>query len=180
MSLVAGKYAQALFDLAVEKDQLEEVSSDFKTVINLFNSEEKFLDLMLTPSLNSEEKKGILSRSLASLSNQYVKNYLMILLNKNRFEDIFDIYEKFRRLSNDHKNLLEARVLTAIPLDETLRVALEEKMAKRFNKKVILENEIDKSILGGAVVYIGDQIIDGSVKKQLNQMKIKMNRVRLH
>ncbi len=180
MSLVASKYAQALFDLAIEKDQLEEINSDFKTVVAILDSEEKFLELMLTPSLNTKEKKGILTRSLDSLSNQYIKNYLMILLDKNRFEDIFDIYEKFRRLSNDYKNLLEARVLTAIPLDETLRVALEEKMAKRFNKTVVLENKIDKSILGGVVIYIGDQIIDGSIKKQLNQMKTQVNNIRLH
>jgi F-type H+-transporting ATPase subunit delta len=65
-------------------------------------------------------------------------------------------------------------------LDETLRVALEEKMAKRFNKTVVLRNEIDKSILGGVVVYIGDQIIDGSIKKQLSQMKTQVNNIRLH
>lgn len=180
MSLVASKYARALFDVAVDKDQLDEIFSDFKTAINLLNSEKKFMDLMLTPSLNTEEKKGILIRSLDSLSNQYVKNYLMILMDKNRFEDIFDIYETFRKLCNDHKNLVEARVLTVIPLDETLRIALEENLAKRFNKKVILENEIDKSILGGAVVYVGDQIIDGSIKNQLNQMKKQVNNLRLH
>ncbi|MDK2942726.1 MAG: F-type H+-transporting ATPase subunit delta [Acetobacterium sp.] len=180
MSLVASKYAQALFDLAIEKNQLEEINSDFRTVVMILDSEEKFLELMLTPSLNTKEKKGILIRSLDSFSNQYIKNYLMILLDKNRFEDIFDIYEKFKRLSNEHRNLLEARVLTAIPLDETLRVALEEKMAKRFNKTVVLRNEIDKSILGGVVVYIGDQIIDGSIKKQLSQMKTQVNNIRLH
>ncbi|AFA47029.1 F0F1 ATP synthase subunit delta [Acetobacterium woodii] len=180
MSLVASKYARALFDVAVDKDQLDEIFSDFKTATDLFSSEKKFMDLMLTPSLNTGEKKGILMRSLESLSNQYVKNYLMILMDKNRFEDIFDIYEAFRKLCNEHKNLVEARVLTVIPLDETLRIALEENLAKRFNKKVILENEIDKSILGGAVVYVGDQIIDGSIKNQLSQMKKQVNNLRLH
>jgi F-type H+-transporting ATPase subunit delta len=75
---------------------------------------------------------------------------------------------------------VEARVLTVVPLDEALRVALEANLAKRFDKKVILENVIDESILGGAVVYVGDQVIDGSIKNQLNQMKTQMNSLRLH
>lgn len=101
-------------------------------------------------------------------------------MDKGRFENIFEIYDVFKGLYNEQKNLVEARVFTVVPLDEVHRVALEKNLAKRFNKKVILENVIDESILGGAVVYIGDQVIDGSIKNQLNQMKTQMNSLRLH
>ena len=78
MSLIGRKYAQALFTVAIEKNQVEEIFSDFTMVIDLLRSEKDLMNLMLTPSLNSEEKKGILSRVFKSISNKYVKNYLML------------------------------------------------------------------------------------------------------
>lgn len=179
MSLVARKYAQALFMVGTENNQGEAILADFTGIVNLFKVEKDLLNLMLTPSLNSDEK-GILQRVFDSVSNQYVKNTLKILVDKGRFENIFEIYDVFKGLYNEQKNLVEARVFTVVPLDEVQRVALEENLAKRFSKKVILENVIDASILGGAVVYIGGQVIDGSIKNQLNQMKTQMNSLRLH
>ena len=179
MSLIGRKYAQALFTVAIEKNQVEEIFSDFTMVIDLLRSEKDLMNLMLTPSLNSEEKKGILSRVFKSISNKYVKNYLMILVDKSRFENIMEIYGAFRAMTNEHNNLVEAHVLTVVPLDEETRASLENKLAKRFNKKVVLENIIDESLLGGAVVYVGDQVIDGSIKNQLSQMKTQMNSLRL-
>lgn len=180
MSLVAKRYAQALFDTAVDKNVVDEVFDEFSTVIDLFKSEEKLMNLMLTPSINTSEKKEILNRVYGEESiNLYLKNFLNILLDKNRFEYVEEINETFRQLVFPYKNTVEAVVKTAVPLDETLRAALEKNLAKRFDKKVILKNQIDESIIGGAVVYVGDQIIDGSIKNQLNQMKTQMNSLRL-
>lgn len=179
MSLVARKYAQALFMVADEHNQMEEILVDFTAIVDLLRSEKNLLNLILTPSLNSDEKKGILLRVFETVPSQYVKNYLKILVDKGRFENVFEIYDDFKARCNEHKNLVEARVLTVVPLDEALRIALEENLAKRFSKKVLLENVIDTSILGGAVVYVGDQVIDGSIRNQLNQMKIQMNNIRL-
>ncbi|MBI4855264.1 MAG: F0F1 ATP synthase subunit delta [Firmicutes bacterium] len=179
MSLVAKRYAQALFDTAVDKEIVDAMFDEFSSVIDLFKSETGLMDLMLTPSINTSEKKGILDRVLRKSLNQYLNNFLNILLDKNRFEFLIEIHDDFRQLVFPYKNMVEATVLTVVPLDEAQRVALEEKLALRFNKKVILDNKLDESILGGAVVYVGDQIIDGSIKNQLNQMKTQMNSLRL-
>jgi F-type H+-transporting ATPase subunit delta len=179
MSLVAKRYAQALFDTAVDKEIVDAMFDEFSSVIDLFKSETGLMELMLTPSINTSEKKGILDRVFGKSLNQYLDNFLNILLDKNRFEFLVEIHDDFRQLVFPYKNMVEATVLTVVPLDEAQRVALEEKLALRFNKKVILDNKLDESILGGAVVYVGDQIIDGSIKNQLNQMKTQMNSLRL-
>lgn len=180
MSLVAKRYAQALFDTAVDNNLVDGMYDEFSSVIDLFKSEAGLMNLMLTPSMNTSEKKGVLGRVFGDSYNQYLRNFLNILLDKNRFEFLLEIHDTFRQLVLPYKNTVEARVLTVVPLDEALRVALEANLAKRFDKKVILENVIDESILGGAVVYVGDQVIDGSIKNQLNQMKTQMNSLRLH
>jgi len=180
MSLVGKRYAQALFDAAVDSNNVDGIFDEFSTVIDLFKSEEGLMNLMMTPSINTSEKKAILGRVFGESFNQYLRNFLNILLDKNRFEYMMEIHDAFRKLVFPYKNTVEATVLTAVPLDEALRAALEEKLKQRFSKKVILENKIDETILGGAVVYVGDQIIDGSIRNQLSQMKTQMNNLRLH
>lgn len=179
MSLVGRRYAQALFDAAVDSNNVDGIFDEFSTVIDLFKSEKGLMDLMQTPSINTSEKKEILARVFGKSYNQYLRNFFNILLDKNRFEYMAEIYDAFRKLVFLYKNTVEATVLTVVPLDEALRAALEEKLKQRFNKKVILKNNIDESVLGGAVVYVGGQIIDGSIKNQLNQMKTQMNSSRL-
>jgi len=179
MSLVAKRYAQALFDTAVDKNIVDGMFDEFSTVIDLFKSEADFMRLLLTPSMNTSEKKEILGRVFNDSFNQYLRNFLNILIDKNRFEYLVEIEQSFRQLVFPYKNMVEATVLTVVPLDEAQRLALEDKLAKRFSKKVILDNQIDETIIGGAVVYVGDQIIDGSIRNQLNQMKTNMNNSRL-
>lgn len=179
MSLVGKRYAQALFDAAVDSNNVDGLYDELSAVIDLFKSQKGLMDLMLTPSINTSEKKAILIRVFGESLSQYLKNFLNILLDKNRFEFLSEIHDDFRKLVFPYKNMVEATVLTVVPLDEDQRKALEEKLKQRFNKEVILDNKIDESILGGAVVYVGDQIIDGSIKNQLNQMKMQMNSLRL-
>lgn len=179
MSLVGKRYAQALFDAAVDSKNVDGLFDEFSAVIDLFESQAGLMNLMLTPSINTSEKKEILTRVFGDSLSQYLNNFLNILLDKNRFEYLKEIHDDFRNLVFPYKNTVEATVLTVVPLDEDQRKALEEKLKQRFNKKVILDNKIDESILGGAVVYVGDQIIDGSIKNQLNQMKMQMNSLRL-
>lgn len=180
MSLVAKRYAQALFSSAVDKNLVDEIYEDFSTVADILNSEKELMALMMTPSMAVAEKKEILNRVFGKSLNLYVKNFLCVLLDKNRFECVLEIQEAFKGLVLPYKNIVEARVITAVPLKEEQRVALENKLEKRFNKKVILENCIDKSIIGGAVVFMEDQVIDGSIKNQLVQMKTQMSQTRLH
>ncbi|MBK5244450.1 MAG: F0F1 ATP synthase subunit delta [Eubacteriaceae bacterium] len=179
MSLVANRYAQALFDTAVDKKIVDGMYDDFTVVIDLFKTETSLMNLMLTPSMNTSEKKGLLGRIFEGSFNQYLKNFVNILLNKNRFGYLMEIYDDFREQCLDYKNMVEATVITAVPLREELEAKLKIKLEKRFNKKIMLNKKIDQSILGGAIVYVGEQIIDGSIKAQLNQMKTQMNNIRL-
>ena len=82
MSLVAKRYAKALFDTAVDKKVVDEVFDEFSTVIDLFKSEAKLMNLMLTPSINTSEKKEILNRVYGKESiNPYLKNFLNELVH---------------------------------------------------------------------------------------------------
>lgn len=140
MSLIGRKIRSGFIYSCDRENQVEEIFSDFTMVIDLLRSEKDLMNLMLTPSLNLRGKRrAFYQEFFKSISNKYVKNYLMILVDKSRFENIMEIYDAFRAMTNEHNNLVEAHVLTVVPLDEETRASLENKLAKRFNKKVVLE-----------------------------------------
>ncbi len=180
MSLIGKKYVAALFEVASEKNCLDEVYEDFSAFIDILNQEKKFSDLLMTPSIGIKEKKVILDNVFGKKINGYLKSLLAILLDKNRFDFVWDIYQDFRKTYFDDKNMVEALVLTVHPIDDQLQAELKEKLEKRFDKKVKLKNQIDPSILGGVLVYVGEQVIDGSVRKQLSEIKANMSNIRLH
>ena len=180
MSLIGKKYVVALFDVALEKNNLDEVYDEFTSFSEILKREKKFFDLLMTSSIGKKKKKVILNHIFGTEMNTYLKNLLYILLDKNRFDFIGDIYQDFRKTYFDHQNMVEALVLTVHPIDDRLQAELKEKLEKRFDKKVKVKNQIDPSILGGVVVYVGEQVIDGSVRKQLSEIKANMNNIRLH
>jgi|LGVF01.2.fsa_nt_gb F-type H+-transporting ATPase subunit delta len=180
MSLVANKYAVALFEIAVEKDSIENIYEEFQTVNTILMDEKNFMELMLVPSIESAKKKKIIENVFKKDLNKYLDNFLNILIDKNRIEYIHEIFDVFKKKYFAYKDMVEATVVTVIPLKEELLEALKAKLEKRFNKKVLLKNKVDEAILGGAVVYIGEQVIDGSVYKQINELKSNMNNIRLY
>ena len=180
MSIIGKKYAIALFDLAFEKNILDDVYDDFSLFIETLNKNKKFSDLLLFPSLSTDEKKVMLENVFGKEMNNYLKNFLDILLDKNRFEHSQEIYQIFRKTYFENKGMVEAVVLSVHPMEDQLKTALKQKLEMHFDKKVQLVNQIDPSILGGAIVYIGEQVIDGSVRKQLDEIKVNMNNIRLH
>ena len=95
MSLVAKRYDQALFDTAVDNNLVDGMYDEFSSVIDLFKSEAGLMNLMLTPSMNTGEKKGVLERVFGGAINKYLKNFLNILLDKNRFEFVMENTRKF-------------------------------------------------------------------------------------
>ena len=109
--------------------------------------------------------------------NNDLKNFLKILVEKGRISSLKSIELTFKELLNDKHNIIEGTVISAIALTEKQVKELEEKLSKKYNKNVTLENEVDQSILGGVLVRLGNTQIDGSVKTRLNYIKDQLTQV---
>jgi F-type H+-transporting ATPase subunit delta len=96
---------------------------------------------------------------------------LLFLLNRGRFENIFGINTRYDELLKEKEGLIEAQVVTASSLDEALSVSLKEKMEKKTGKKVSLIFKLDPLIIGGIRVIVGNQIIDHSIRTELDRLR---------
>jgi F-type H+-transporting ATPase subunit delta len=100
-----------------------------------------------------------------------VINLIMLLIDHGRIHEIGIVYEGLRNTVYDHKGIKIANAYTAIPMDGSEIEALREKLSQKYNSKFEVDNIVDEAVLGGVYLKIGDEVIDGSVRGQLERMR---------
>lgn len=175
--LVSKIYAQALFDVAIERNKLDEFAEELKFVNNIFQENPELYRLYKTPRIDSNEKKKIIAQIFEGGTSEEVMSLLKILLDKGRASSFEDIVKDYKRLANAHNNIIEAVAITAIPMPEEEKSALENKLSNLTGKMIRLENKIDNSILGGILVRIGDKVIDGTIQGRLNELQENLSKI---
>lgn len=103
-------------------------------------------------------------------------HFFYLLIDKNRIENVRDIGEEFADLVEKHQGVVRAQVTTAVTLPEDLAAALSEKLSTFTGARVILEKKIDPAVIGGVCVTMGDQILDGTVRNNLDLLRNKLEK----
>ena len=165
---VARPYAQATFEIALEENNL----SGWQTMLEAMAvacKDQYFMDsLKLAP--NPSVAADSLISLLKDILSESGKNFVKVIGENNRFEVIPEIFEEFVRLREKHEKSLECDLLSARAFSDSEIESLKDKLAKKFDCKVVLNQKIDKTLIGGAVLKIGDKVIDASVKTSLQNL----------
>ena len=160
---LANKYARAIFELALEQNNLDDFDRDLAFVNNELFAIPQVVSFFHNPLVPVSAKKDLISKTLEGEVSATVLNFLFLLSDKSRIAFFPDIYHIFSNLKNDAQGILVADVTTAFPLSKELEKKLGLKLAEVTRKKIKIRRHEDKSILGGIIVSIGDKRIDGSV-----------------
>lgn len=168
---LALKYAQAIYEVALEKSMLSNVEEELLAVQKTISEHEDLATLFYHPRVPSEAKKETISKLFKEDLADFVHNFLLLLVDKRREAALPVIVSEYRKLANEARNMAEAEIITAMPLTDEEHAALTRKLSSVTGKNMVLKTEVDKSILGGVIVKIGDKLIDGSVVRQLSMMK---------
>ncbi|TCO78799.1 F0F1 ATP synthase subunit delta [Marinisporobacter balticus] len=171
VELVSKTYASALFEVANENNQLDQLREELTFVLEMFEKHPEFYRFYITPQISKEEKKQVLQELFKSHLSIEVLNFLKIILDKRRTHDLKRIVNKYVQFVNDHNNIVEGIITTVIPLENKNKEHLENKLSNMTGKKIQLKNEIDPSIIGGILVRIGDKVIDGTIQSRLNELQ---------
>jgi len=176
MASVAGRYASALFDLANEQNQLQEVERDLVAVQSLLDGSDDFRRLVRSPVFSAEEQIRAMT-AVAERANfsALTVNFLKLIARNRRQFALPDMIKNFRMLSARHRGEVLADVTSAHPLTdsqlETLRETLRASIA---GKSVQLQTRVDPNLLGGLIVKIGSRMVDSSLRTKLSNLKIAM------
>ena len=179
IDVIANRYAEALFQLSEEENITKEIYNELHDVVELIKNNKELDNVLKSPLVAKNEKTQLIEALFNNKINNNLKNFLKILVEKGRISSLKSIELTFKELLNDKHNIIEGTVISAIALTEKQVKELEEKLSKKYNKNVTLENEVDqsKNVLGGVLVRLGNTQIDGSVKTRLNNIKDQLTQV---
>ena len=170
------RYGKAFFQLAQEENREEPVSQEIQQFVNAYTSS-ALQTVLNNPAFHLDQRKKILlavakTIQLSSLS----VHFLLILLERDRLSYLPSIVAYYRRLLNEKRGRVEAKVVAARALDETALARLREALRGISGKEVILHQETNAELIGGLLVELEGKIYDGSVRTQLENMKQRITR----
>ena len=175
-SRAASRYIKSLLDLAVEQKALEQVHNDMLMFSKIVDSNRDFTLMLRNPIIKHDTKRAILRKIFQGKVHNLTMAIVDILTRKNREPLLPAIASGFHRAYNQYKEIGEATVTTAVPLDANLRKEFE-KLVKSFShkKNVELEEEVDLEMIGGFVLNVGDRQIDASIRNKVKSLRVKFS-----
>ena len=170
-SLVEG-YAKALFEVAVNKGDTGEIEKDLDGIKELLGNNKKFCEILYHPCIVKADKKEIINKIIVPLcSSKWVKNLLFLLIDKRRERILINLPDIYKTVAARIRGIVSIKVQTAIPLTEERLAGLRNNLEKLIKKKVEIETEVNKEIIGGMIIRIENKIIDGSITNHLKNLK---------
>lgn len=175
--LVAKTYAQALYDVGLEKSCIDKFLNELNFIKDVFKENEELFRLYKTPKINKEEKKIITDNVFKNNVSDEILNFIKILLDKRRINNFNEIASSFEKMANEHYGIVEAIVESVIALDEKTLKRLEENLSSKTGKKIKLKNSINPLIMGGLRVRVGDKVFDDTIKNRLDNLSEQLAQI---
>ncbi len=178
-SVVAEKYAVALLQVAREQKTVDAIGTEIQSIQKAVEAHADLKATLEHPRVKAGEKIEALRGFLGQKLSNTMENFLMLLIMKKRIKHLKAVADHYERLLYEMKGKAIARVLTAIALTPSQKQALTERLSQVFGVTVELKEEVKPGLIGGIMVYLGDQRMDGSVLGQLERMKQRLLKVEI-
>ncbi|MEC8958533.1 MAG: ATP synthase F1 subunit delta [Chloroflexota bacterium] len=167
------RYAQAIFDLAQENNQVEPWGEDLAVVAEAFG-DANFAALMKHADMPASDKRAATASVLAGV-DPMVRNLVDLLVSKNSIDSIAGVYSSYTELLDRHLGRQRVEVTTAVALEDAEIAKISSFVSELVRREVVLTSKVDKSILGGLVIQIGDRLLDGSTKARLDSLRNRLH-----
>lgn len=166
----AKRYAQAIFEIAVDNNDLDGWGKDLTLLAQQVDDFQvvSFLD---SPQIPTSKKRELLQNSISTQVGPLAANLMFVLASQSTVSILPKILDEYQGMQDSYRNIARATVTSAVPLDENQTKDITSYLSAIFQKNVSVSNRIDPAILGGFVARVGDRILDGSSATKLHDMK---------
>lgn len=171
---VVSRYAKSLLELAEEKSILDKVHTDMQLFSKVCKENRDFVLMLKNPVIKHDKKNAILKKVFEGSVNELTLAIFDIMCRKNRESFLPGVAKEFQNQYNIYKGIEEAKITSAIPLSAELKKEIEGIVKQISSKKSVeLVEEVDKDLIGGYVLKVGDRQIDDSIKSKLKALELK-------
>ena len=172
----AKEYATALFTVALEQDAVKKYAAALETVVNALKDNPDYVDFLCAPNISKSERLASVEAVFGASVPEDMLSFLKIMCEKDRVRSIPACFHEYMKLYNESKRVSWAHVKSAAPLTAEQKTALRLKLEKQSGRNVLLECAVDSSLLGGIVVEMDGKILDGSLRRRLQEVKEVISR----
>jgi F-type H+-transporting ATPase subunit delta len=172
---LARPYAEAVFQMAKDKDQLTLWSAQLSLLAGM-GANEDIAALATNPEINRDDVADLVINSAGKKLNKDGANLVHLLLENGRLTILPEISELFETYKAEHEGSVEAEVISAFELADKQLKNISDALKKKLGREVKLVSHIDESLVGGVVIRAGDLVIDGSVTGYLQALSTQINR----
>jgi len=177
---VAKKYSTALFLSAGKRGLLDEAYTQFTDLQSALKSDPSLLKFLSSPKIEEELKLDLLRRVFSERMQRLFLEFLVVLVRKRRAMYLVDVIDAFDLMVKRHKGIVRATATTAVPLSGDEEKQLVARLESKTGKKIELVRKIDPHLIGGMVVQVGDEMIDGSVRHGLVMLEERLSHIKVH
>ena len=167
---IAKRYATAIYDIAESSGKIGEIREALNILAENYNEDEEFKVFLLDPSIKYDEKVEYLHKSFDFISEDAFKiiNYLV---KKGRVSLAEKIRDSYLKIYYEKNNKILVNATFTKELSDNQRDALMKKLEEKYKKKIVLNLSVDEELIGGGIIKIGNKVIDGSIKSQIENIK---------
>lgn len=169
-----------MFELALEEDKIDSLTEEVSAVNAAIAENREFVKLLTHPQISEDEKLTMLENTFKGRVSETLVGFLVLLCQKNRFSEIDGIFEYFLDKVRAYKNIGVANVTSAMALTDAQKQQIEERLLQVTNfEKMETVYKVDSALIGGMVIRIGDRVVDGSIRSQLDRMEKQLSNIQL-
>jgi len=172
--VVAQAYAEALFRIAKVEDAVDEVEDELRELGRILHTNYELRGFLDDQGIATEGKKSAVQDLFAGKMSPITLNMLSTVIDRGRQRSLPAVAEAYAALASAHRGKVTAEVTTAVPMPEEMAGKLKDALSTLLKKQVHLKPMVDESVIGGAVVRVGEKIIDGCVRKRLQVLRAAM------
>lgn len=172
---LARRYSQALFEIATETS-LDSIDSDLRELTKLVEDNAEVKSVMLHPHISLSIKKSIMEKLLGEDFGEVTRRFFYLLIDRKRENLLPLIQREFSRLADEARQVVEAKVASAIELSTSQLDDLKNSIKKMTGKDVRIISEVRPELIGGVLVQVGDRVMDGTIAHALNRMRVELRR----
>lgn len=168
---VSIRYAQALIELCISHSvEKTEILKDLENIVDTIKSSQDLISLIKAPNVSKSDKQKVVSKIFEGKINNITKNFILYLIDKDRFSIIENIMVEFKSELDKENNYIQIEIVSAINLDDNTKQNIKDRLSGKLQKQVNVDWSINPDIIAGLVFIVGDSIIDTSMKSKLQMI----------
>ncbi|MDR3543060.1 MAG: ATP synthase F1 subunit delta [Desulfosporosinus sp.] len=169
------RYSQALFNIASETS-LDPIDNDLRELTKLVEENSEVKSVLLHPHISLEEKKSVMDKLLGEDFGATTRHFLYLLIDKKRESLLPFIQREFTRLADEARQVVEAKVASAMALSASQLDDLKQAIGRKTGKDVRIVSEVRAELIGGILIQVGDSVMDGTIAHALERMRVDLRR----